>query len=125
MKMGRIRPIFMSTMTTVLGMTPLILFAGAGSELYRGLGSVVVGGLLVSTVFTLFLVPMLFSLTFELREKVSEFGWLRRLVGAGVRVPAVQVATAGAPLPTVAEDYGTQSRAVKPSPSKPQADDDD
>ena len=62
----RIRPIFMTTATTVLGLCPLVLFPGAGSELYRGLGSVVLGGLLVSTVFTLFLVPTLFSLMMEL-----------------------------------------------------------
>ncbi len=41
---------------------PLVLFPGAGSELYRGLGSVVLGGLVVSTVFTLVLVPTLFNL---------------------------------------------------------------
>jgi predicted RND superfamily exporter protein len=61
----RIRPIFMTTLTTVLGLLPLVLFPGAGSELYRGLGSVVLGGLLVSTVFTLILVPTLFSLTMD------------------------------------------------------------
>ena len=64
----RIRPIFMTTTTTVFGLAPLVLFPGAGSELYRGLGSVVLGGLLVSTVFTLVLVPTLFSLTMEGRE---------------------------------------------------------
>lgn len=64
----RIRPIFMTTMTTVLGLLPLVLFPGAGSELYRGLGSVVLGGLLVSTVFTLILVPTLFSLTMDVKE---------------------------------------------------------
>ncbi|WP_442481545.1 efflux RND transporter permease subunit [Aeoliella sp. SH292] len=58
----RIRPIFMTTTTTVLGLAPLVLFPGAGSELYRGLGSVVLGGLLVSTVFTLLLVPTLFRI---------------------------------------------------------------
>jgi len=63
----RIRPIFMSVGTSVLGMLPLVLFPGAGSELYRGLGSVVVGGLLLSTVFTLFLVPALFSLALDAR----------------------------------------------------------
>jgi HAE1 family hydrophobic/amphiphilic exporter-1 len=66
----RIRPIFMSVMTSVCGMLPLVLFPGAGSELYRGLGSVVVGGLVVSTVFTLFLVPALFSLVFDTSEAV-------------------------------------------------------
>jgi HAE1 family hydrophobic/amphiphilic exporter-1 len=68
---NRIRPIFMSVSTSVCGMLPLILFPGAGSELYRGLGSVVVGGLIVSTVFTLFLVPALFSLVLEAREKIT------------------------------------------------------
>jgi HAE1 family hydrophobic/amphiphilic exporter-1 len=73
----RIRPIFMSTLTTVLGMAPLVIplpsygeaglnwQPGAGSELYRGLGSVVLGGLIVSTVFTLVLVPVGFSLALE------------------------------------------------------------
>ena len=58
----RVRPIFMSTLTSICGMAPLVLFPGAGSELYRGVGSVVIGGLAVSTVFTLFVVPTLFSL---------------------------------------------------------------
>lgn len=66
----RIRPIFMTTATTVLGLMPLVLFPGAGSELYRGLGSVVLGGLIVSTLFTLFLVPTLFSLTMDLRMRI-------------------------------------------------------
>jgi HAE1 family hydrophobic/amphiphilic exporter-1 len=64
----RIRPIFMTTITTVLGLLPLVLFPGAGSELYRGLGAVVIGGLLVSTVFTLVLVPALFRLTMDARD---------------------------------------------------------
>ena len=59
---ARIRPIFMSTMTSVLGMLPLAAGRGAGSELYSGLGAAIVGGLMVSTVFTLILVPVLFSL---------------------------------------------------------------
>ena len=54
---NRIRPIFMSTLTSVFGMLPLVLFPGAGSELYRGLGSVVVGGLSLSAVLTLLIVP--------------------------------------------------------------------
>ena len=43
----RIRPIFMTTTTTVFGLSPLVFFPGAGSELYRGLGSVLLGGLIV------------------------------------------------------------------------------
>ncbi|MCA9133092.1 MAG: efflux RND transporter permease subunit, partial [Planctomycetales bacterium] len=73
----RIRPIFMTTTTTVLGLLPLVLFPGSGSELYRGLGSVVLGGLVVSTVFTLFLVPTLFSLTVDLRELLARL-WVGR-----------------------------------------------
>lgn len=65
----RIRPIFMTTTTTVLGLLPLVLFPGAGSELYRGLGSVVLGGLVVSTIFTLFLVPTLFSLMMDGKQQ--------------------------------------------------------
>ncbi len=72
---SRIRPIFMSVLTSVGGMLPLVLMPGAGSEMYRGLGSVVVGGLLVSTVFTLVLVPLLLSLTLEMR---AELGRARR-----------------------------------------------
>jgi HAE1 family hydrophobic/amphiphilic exporter-1 len=68
----RVRPIFMSVMTSVCGMLPLVLFPGAGSELYRGLGSVVVGGLIVSTVFTLFLVPALFTLVLDARRAVVD-----------------------------------------------------
>ncbi|MEM6941185.1 MAG: efflux RND transporter permease subunit [Pseudomonadota bacterium] len=59
---NRIRPIFMSTMTSVMGMLPLILFPGAGSELYRGLGAVVVGGLSMSAFLTLLTVPPLLRL---------------------------------------------------------------
>jgi HAE1 family hydrophobic/amphiphilic exporter-1 len=59
---NRIRPIFMSTLTSVFGMLPLVLFPGAGSELYRGLGSVVLGGLSLSAVLTLLIVPPMLSI---------------------------------------------------------------
>ncbi|MBW1956808.1 MAG: efflux RND transporter permease subunit, partial [Deltaproteobacteria bacterium] len=70
---SRIRPIYMSTITTVFAMTPLVVSPGAGSEFYRGLGSVVVGGLLVSTVFTIFLIPALLSLTFSAINRFKTF----------------------------------------------------
>jgi len=63
----RIRPIFMTTATSVCGMLPLVLAPGAGSELYRGLGAVVVGGLVCSTLFTLVVVPLLFSLVLDVK----------------------------------------------------------
>ncbi len=62
---SRVRPILMGTLTSVGGMLPLVLMPGAGSELYRGLGSVVVGGLMVSTIFTLILVPVILSVIFK------------------------------------------------------------
>jgi len=69
---NRIRPIFMSTLTSVFGMLPLVVFPGAGSELYRGLGSVVVGGLSMSAVLTLLLVPPLLRLTLSVPVLVPE-----------------------------------------------------
>ena len=59
---NRIRPIFMSTRTSVFGMRPLVVFPGEGSELYRGLGAVVVGGLSMSAFLTLLTVPPLLRL---------------------------------------------------------------
>jgi HAE1 family hydrophobic/amphiphilic exporter-1 len=64
----RVRPIFMTTTTTLGGMLPLVVSPGPGSEMYRGLGAVVLGGLLVSTVFTLVLVPLVFGLTVQMAE---------------------------------------------------------
>lgn len=58
----RLRPILMSTLTSVFGMLPLLLIPGSGTELYRGLAAVIVGGMLVSTVFTLILLPSLLKL---------------------------------------------------------------
>jgi HAE1 family hydrophobic/amphiphilic exporter-1 len=56
----------------VLGLLPLVVFPGAGSELYRGLGSVVLGGLLVATFFTLFLIPCAFTLTMDARNALLD-----------------------------------------------------
>jgi HAE1 family hydrophobic/amphiphilic exporter-1 len=73
---SRIRPIFMSTTTSIMGMLPLVLSGGTGTELYRGLGAVVVGGLALSTFFTLFLIPAMFSLSLDFRAFLtSHFGW--------------------------------------------------
>ncbi|MEE2689868.1 MAG: efflux RND transporter permease subunit [Pseudomonadota bacterium] len=66
---NRIRPIFMSTLTSVGGMLPLVVFPGAGSEIYRGLGSVVVGGLSLSAVLTLAIVPPLLSVFIDVLER--------------------------------------------------------
>jgi HAE1 family hydrophobic/amphiphilic exporter-1 len=65
----RLRPIYMSTTTSLFAMLPLVLVPGPGSEFYRGVGSVVLGGLTVSTVFTIFLIPALL-LFFIQREQL-------------------------------------------------------
>jgi HAE1 family hydrophobic/amphiphilic exporter-1 len=91
---SRVRPIFMTTLTTVLGLLPLVLFPGAGSELYRGLGAVLLGGMLFSTLVTLVLVPALLSLCF-------------RLFGAGGAQDQATRREAVAPPATAAAGAGT------------------
>jgi multidrug efflux pump subunit AcrB len=58
----RTRPILLTTLTTLFGMLPLVLVPGPGSVLYRGLGTVLVGGMAVNSVFTLVLLPTLLRL---------------------------------------------------------------
>jgi len=65
---NRIRPIFMSTFTSLFGLTPLVVFPGAGSELYRGIGTLVFGGLAMSTILTLFMIPPLLMLVFKIKK---------------------------------------------------------
>ena len=64
---NRIRPIFMSTLTSLFGLVPLVIFPGAGSELYRGIGVVVFGGLGLSTFATLIIVPPLMGIALNNR----------------------------------------------------------
>jgi len=70
----RIRPIFMTVMTTFFGQLLLVVRPGAGAELYRGLGAVVLGGLVFSTLFTLVVVPAMLSLFMGVRMHLSR--WL-------------------------------------------------
>ena len=67
----RIRPICITTLTTVLGLLPLVVFPGAGSELYRGLGVVFLGGMVISTCFTLVLVPVVFVLFLDAKRMLG------------------------------------------------------
>jgi multidrug efflux pump subunit AcrB len=55
----RLRPIFMSTFTTIFGMLPLVLMPGDGSVIYRGLATTIVGGMTCSLFFTLLMLPSL------------------------------------------------------------------
>jgi HAE1 family hydrophobic/amphiphilic exporter-1 len=69
----RLRPIYMSALTSIFGMLPLVVAPGPGSEMYRGLGSVVLGGIAVSTIFTVFLIPslLMFFIRLEKRQQTS------------------------------------------------------
>ncbi|MCM1034641.1 MAG: efflux RND transporter permease subunit [Paludibacter sp.] len=58
---SRIRPVLMTAFTTILGMVPMALSAGEGSEMWQPMGIVVIGGLTVSTFLTLFIVPVLYG----------------------------------------------------------------
>jgi len=58
----RLRPIFMSTFTTIFGMLPLVLMPGEGSVIYRGLATTIVGGMICSLFFTLLMLPSLLRL---------------------------------------------------------------
>ena len=66
---ARVRPIFMSALTSLAGLVPMVVFPGSGSELYRGVGAVVLGGLALSTVLTLYVVPSLFTLLWRARGR--------------------------------------------------------
>ena len=68
---SRIRPITMSMVTTVFGLAPLVFFPGSGTELYRGLGAIVLFGLLFSTIITLTFVPSVLSLVLQWRRQAQ------------------------------------------------------
>ena len=68
----RLRPVLMSTVTTVFGLSPLVFLPGAGAELYRGLGAVVLSGLLLSSMVTLLVLPTLLRLVLEFIEARGE-----------------------------------------------------
>ena len=67
----RLRPVLMTTLTTIFGMMPLALSRGEGSEIWNALGITVIGGLLVSGFVTLILVPLVYYLVHGHRLKKS------------------------------------------------------
>lgn len=68
---SRLRPIYMSATTSIFGMLPLVVFPGSGSELYRGLGSVIIGGLAISTVFTVFIIPSILIFVIRMEKPLN------------------------------------------------------
>ncbi len=81
----RFRPIMMSMLTTTFGLFPLVVSSGAGSELYRGIGSIVLGGLVTSTIFTLILVPALFSFFMDVKKASSRLMMSKPAASASMR----------------------------------------
>ncbi len=72
---SRIRPIMMTTITTICGLSPLVFIPGAGAELYRGVGAIVLFGLLFSTVVALTFLPALLTMVLNwTRPKLVEAG---------------------------------------------------
>jgi HAE1 family hydrophobic/amphiphilic exporter-1 len=83
----RLRPILMTTLTTVLGLMPLALGIGVGAEMQASLGRVVIGGLLASTLITLVLIPVVYVAAYTLRGKISERISARRSANFAHRHP--------------------------------------
>jgi len=84
----RLRPIMMTVISSVFGMIPLAFGEGAGTELYRGMGTALIGGLSVSTLFTLFLVPVLISLTMDLGLHTTQSDLVKESLRMGEGEPA-------------------------------------
>jgi Cu/Ag efflux pump CusA len=71
---SRLRPVLMSTITTLFGLAPLVFLPGAGTELYRGLGAIVLFGLLFAMIVTLVFLPPLLVTLLELRPLLLRCG---------------------------------------------------
>jgi HAE1 family hydrophobic/amphiphilic exporter-1 len=89
----RLRPILMTTATTVLGLVPLAIGIGAGAEIQAALARVVIGGMLASTFVTLMLIPVAYSTATGLVARVKASRWMKKAKGRG-KADEEQAATA-------------------------------
>lgn len=71
--LSRIRPILISALTTIIGLVPMAIARGKGAELRAPMAVAIMGGLTVATFLTLFVIPAIFLLEHELREKIGAF----------------------------------------------------
>jgi HAE1 family hydrophobic/amphiphilic exporter-1 len=112
---SRIRPIFMTALIGLLGLLPLVLSPGAGSELYRGLGSVTLGGLVFSTIFTLFFIPALFSLCLDAQSGALRLWRRARSAAAPAAAGEVEPPPAEAPEELESPDEPEPTIVVMPT----------
>jgi HAE1 family hydrophobic/amphiphilic exporter-1 len=71
----RLRPILMTTLTTVLGLLPLALGFGPGAEIQASLARVVIGGLTASTLITLVLIPIVYVTSYNIMDRIRAWRW--------------------------------------------------
>lgn len=83
----RLRPILMTTLTTILGLLPLSFAWGAGAEIQAALARVVIGGLTVSTLITLVIIPVFYLSVYQLMARIQSWKWL-----PGFMMPTTQQA---------------------------------
>jgi len=76
---SRLRPVLMTTLTTILGMVPMAIGTGQGSEMWQPMGIAIIGGLLVSTVMTLVVVPSVYCSFQGLKIKAERRAWAEKL----------------------------------------------
>ncbi|HWL93001.1 MAG TPA: efflux RND transporter permease subunit, partial [Phycisphaerae bacterium] len=99
----RWRPIMMTVITTLVGELLLVIRPGSGAEMYRGIGAVVLGGLTLSTLFTMLVVPAMLSLFIGARVRLGRFAFGRReVVPVPARFPQPEVRGAFPVVPAVA-----------------------
>jgi len=77
---SRLRPVLMTALTTILGMLPLALSAGEGSEMWRPMGITVIGGLVFSTLVTLLIVPVMYAIMARKGERDKKDSVRKRFV---------------------------------------------
>jgi HAE1 family hydrophobic/amphiphilic exporter-1 len=84
---SRLRPVLMTSLTTILGMLPLAMSTGSGSEIWSPMGIAVIGGLIFSTIVTLILIPVIYHMMLrrsETKKKAVEYNFLN---GNGEELP--------------------------------------
>ncbi len=79
----RVRPVLMTAMTTILGLVPMVFSGGEGSEMMRPMGIVMMTGMVVSTIATLFITPVYYSLTDSVAERLKNLFHLPHRKGKG------------------------------------------